>query len=268
MRVASTPSRSSVQFTAGLLSGCPGGGPRPLDTPETWEQLKAGAQTANHRSVALRTDPCPADAEETAEAYAMGRLTDEEVTAFEEHCLLCQECMDNVEGAERYVQSMRAAAEVLKEQSALPSPMEFELAASAEAVRHLGLTDEKPSNSASDALAQERFCWAALAYSPPGRVVEIGYLVWDEARTGVSLLLRFDWRSIVEPEDTEYFDGLLQMISESVAEGEASDIIRLFEESSNVLRMAERAQTGSTEATREKQGLEAGVKVRTAASGY
>lgn len=53
---------------------------------------------------------CPQDRAETAEAYAMRRLSSEEAAAFEEHCLLCPTCTDEAIAAEAYVRAMRAAA--------------------------------------------------------------------------------------------------------------------------------------------------------------
>lgn len=53
---------------------------------------------------------CPTDRSETAEAYVMRRLAEEEVAAFEEHCLACPACTAEVVAAERFVRAMRAAA--------------------------------------------------------------------------------------------------------------------------------------------------------------
>ena len=53
---------------------------------------------------------CPQDRAETAEAYAMRRLSSEEAAAFEEHCLLCPTCTEEVIAAEAFIRAMRAAA--------------------------------------------------------------------------------------------------------------------------------------------------------------
>ena len=53
---------------------------------------------------------CPQDPAETAEAYAMGRLSDQDAAAFEEHCLACPACTIEVLAAEAFVRAVRGAA--------------------------------------------------------------------------------------------------------------------------------------------------------------
>ena len=57
---------------------------------------------------------CPADAEETAEAYLLNSLPAEEVARFEEHYLGCEKCAEVLTAAEDYVASIRIAAQRLR----------------------------------------------------------------------------------------------------------------------------------------------------------
>jgi hypothetical protein len=59
-------------------------------------------------------DRCPADPEETAEAYLLHHLTPAEVQAFEDHCITCARCAEILEQTERYVIAMKRAAERLR----------------------------------------------------------------------------------------------------------------------------------------------------------
>ena len=52
---------------------------------------------------------CPPNPEETAEAYCMGTLVDQDnLVAFEEHYLACPRCSAIVEETERYVRAMQS----------------------------------------------------------------------------------------------------------------------------------------------------------------
>ena len=53
---------------------------------------------------------CPPDAEETAEAYCMGRLSVEEVRAYEDHYVSCPRCVQLLQAARDYINAMKAAA--------------------------------------------------------------------------------------------------------------------------------------------------------------
>ena len=59
---------------------------------------------------------CPRDRAETAEAYAMRRLSAEESAAFEEHCLFCPACTEEVIAAEAFIRAIRAAGTKLERQ--------------------------------------------------------------------------------------------------------------------------------------------------------
>ena len=68
--------------------------------------------------VALESNHCPPDPEETAEAYCMGRLSDKaDATAFEEHCFVCPRCLAVAEATKRYVRNMQIAARRLRNEN-------------------------------------------------------------------------------------------------------------------------------------------------------
>lgn len=46
--------------------------------------------------------------EETAERFAMNRLSASALEAFEEHLLICSPCVDRVEGIHEYIDAFRA----------------------------------------------------------------------------------------------------------------------------------------------------------------
>lgn len=82
------------------------------------------------------------------------------------------------------------------------------------------------------------FRCAILDYAPPGRVSQIGVLVWDDLRERIGLLLRSDWRSLVQPEDSEYFEALTETLSAITLEGSVHVAVQIFEDSlSNTLRI-------------------------------
>ena len=53
---------------------------------------------------------CPADPEETVEAYLLGRLPEEQSAAFEEHFLGCPRCSERLQFTEEYIMAVRHAA--------------------------------------------------------------------------------------------------------------------------------------------------------------
>jgi hypothetical protein len=53
---------------------------------------------------------CPEDRDETAEAFVMKRLSDEEAILFESHLMTCHDCRRAVKCAEDYIAAMRATA--------------------------------------------------------------------------------------------------------------------------------------------------------------
>jgi hypothetical protein len=62
----------------------------------------------------LHATPCPAKPEEVAEAYVMETLDAADAAAFDEHLLVCDECLVIVEATYDYVRAMREAAEQLR----------------------------------------------------------------------------------------------------------------------------------------------------------
>lgn len=58
-------------------------------------------------------DRCPADPEEVAEAYALGKLTGAAARAFEVHCKKCLSCAAAIEREEKIIRVMRAAGRAL-----------------------------------------------------------------------------------------------------------------------------------------------------------
>jgi anti-sigma factor RsiW len=55
-------------------------------------------------------DVHPADIDETAEAYLMGRMTPEESTAFEDHYITCQRCDERLQAIQEFRDAIRSAA--------------------------------------------------------------------------------------------------------------------------------------------------------------
>ena len=47
--------------------------------------------------------------EELLERYSLGRIGEDEAASLEEHLLICEECMDRLEGLNVYHRAMRAA---------------------------------------------------------------------------------------------------------------------------------------------------------------
>jgi anti-sigma factor RsiW len=61
--------------------------------------------------MAIDPDRCPDDLAETAEAYCMSGLAEEDAQAFEEHYLACPKCAAEVEHAQESTHAMQAAAD-------------------------------------------------------------------------------------------------------------------------------------------------------------
>ncbi|MBV9504480.1 MAG: zf-HC2 domain-containing protein [Acidobacteriia bacterium] len=54
--------------------------------------------------------PCPADPDETTEAYLLGRLPENESAAFEDHFLSCPQCSEHLQFTKSFIDAMRNAA--------------------------------------------------------------------------------------------------------------------------------------------------------------
>jgi anti-sigma factor RsiW len=59
-------------------------------------------------------DHCPADPEETAEAYLLANLPAGEASTFEDHYITCPRCAAILEETDRYVVAMKQAAQSLR----------------------------------------------------------------------------------------------------------------------------------------------------------
>jgi hypothetical protein len=57
---------------------------------------------------------CPPDPEAVAEAYAMGTLSTDQRTAFEDHYICCERCATLLQETDAYVEAMRTAAKDLQ----------------------------------------------------------------------------------------------------------------------------------------------------------
>ena len=57
---------------------------------------------------------CPADLTAVAEAFVMNGLAPSDKARFEEHLLICERCIAAVEDADRYVRSVKVAAQRLR----------------------------------------------------------------------------------------------------------------------------------------------------------
>jgi anti-sigma factor RsiW len=57
---------------------------------------------------------CPADPDETVEAYLLGRLPEEHSAAFEEHFLGCPRCSERLQFTDDFIKAVRHAAERLR----------------------------------------------------------------------------------------------------------------------------------------------------------
>jgi anti-sigma factor RsiW len=69
--------------------------------------------------VILDSDECPADREETAEAYVMGTLTEKQAVAFEDHYAVCEACAAVLQRTAEYVDAMHVAAADFEPQNVL-----------------------------------------------------------------------------------------------------------------------------------------------------
>ena len=57
---------------------------------------------------------CPADPEETVEAYLLGRLPEEQSAAFEDHFLGCPQCSERLQFTDDFITALRHAEERLR----------------------------------------------------------------------------------------------------------------------------------------------------------
>ena len=57
---------------------------------------------------------CPADPEETVEAYLLGRLAEEQSAVFEDHFLSCPRCSERLQFTEDFIAAVRHAAARLR----------------------------------------------------------------------------------------------------------------------------------------------------------
>jgi len=57
---------------------------------------------------------CPADPNETAEAYAFGTLVGPDALVFEEHLLVCERCRAALDSTEQYARTMHNASKRLR----------------------------------------------------------------------------------------------------------------------------------------------------------
>jgi len=48
------------------------------------------------------------------EAYLIGKLSEAEKNQFEEHYVLCPDCIDLLESTDRFIRSVRAAGEIIE----------------------------------------------------------------------------------------------------------------------------------------------------------
>jgi hypothetical protein len=65
----------------------------------------------------LHASRCPAKPEEVAESYVLETLDAADAAAFDEHLLVCDECLVIVEATYDYVRAMRSAGEQLRRDS-------------------------------------------------------------------------------------------------------------------------------------------------------
>lgn len=63
----------------------------------------------------MNPDQCPADIEETAEAYLQDRLAPQEREAFEDHYITCDSCAKQLQSAEEFRGAIQRAAGLLKD---------------------------------------------------------------------------------------------------------------------------------------------------------
>jgi hypothetical protein len=72
---------------------------------EIIEAQKLRVQVGLARRSSSRSDAicCPADPDDTAEAYAFGTLVGTDVVTYEEHLLTCEQCRAAVDAADQYV---------------------------------------------------------------------------------------------------------------------------------------------------------------------
>ena len=59
----------------------------------------------------MQWSKCPANSDQAAEAYLQGRLSREEVIAFEEHYLSCPRCSERLQFTDTFIVAFHRAAE-------------------------------------------------------------------------------------------------------------------------------------------------------------
>jgi anti-sigma factor RsiW len=57
---------------------------------------------------------CPADSDETVEAYLLGKLPEEQSVAFEEHFLSCPRCSERLQFTHEFITALHHVAERLR----------------------------------------------------------------------------------------------------------------------------------------------------------
>ena len=57
---------------------------------------------------------CPADSDETVEAYLLGKLPEEQSVAFEEHFLSCPRCSERLQFTHEFITAVHHVAERLR----------------------------------------------------------------------------------------------------------------------------------------------------------
>ena len=89
---------------AAILRGCTG--------PKI--SIAAHHLSLYHRVLMIDSNLCPPEPETIAEAYAMGTLSTEQRTAFEDHYICCERCATLLQETAAYVEAMRTAAKDLR----------------------------------------------------------------------------------------------------------------------------------------------------------
>ena len=72
--------------------------------------LRLVEKTIIRENYVMTVDRCPADLEETVEAYLSGRLPEEQRVVFEDHFLGCPRCSDSLQFTDDFIKAVRRAA--------------------------------------------------------------------------------------------------------------------------------------------------------------
>ena len=62
----------------------------------------------------MKFDRCPADPDETVDAYLTGRLPEHQIAVFEDHFLGCPRCSERLQFTDDFITAVRHAAERLR----------------------------------------------------------------------------------------------------------------------------------------------------------